>query len=449
MLRKSQFVRKTAGILKSAWRFGYRLWRGYKSDKCDVEASSLTYYSLLALVPLIAFIVSLARAFGAGDSITEQIRAAVRTFCSDLAKGASADPSVTLRISETIEGYAEQIFESIANVNFTTLGAMGLATFLWIAFSMLERVENAFNSIWRAPERTLWRKTSDYVAFVIVVPLLAICASSISIVFETASLIEKIMPGLSISTDSLAVFIRYAASFLLLFGLFSFLLILVPNTRVKILPGIIGGFATALATGIWFNMCTALQIGVARNGAIYGGFAAVPILFAWAYVSWQIILLGAELTLALQHPKTYACDNGAGSASLRSRFAIAMAICAEMAKRMAKREAPLDIAEFADRKLFPDRLVCDVASTLAKAGILTPAAADGKDGACFMLKGLPSSITAADVLLALANDGTPPEALGLGNLPGRICALDGEIALMLKSSASQTLMQISGLEEDK
>jgi membrane protein len=200
-------------------------------------------------------------------------------------------------------------------------------------------------------------------------------------------------------------------------ALFVVVLMCVPNTRVRLRPALAGGFVTAVCFLAWLWLCARLQVGVIKYSKLYGGFAIIPILLAWVYTSWQIVLLGAELTFACQHAPTYGREQGARHAGCRARMQLALAVAAEMARAMQAGEGALPAVRFAQRQGLSVRLLNEVLDDLQQAGLVAETA--GQPGAYVLLHD-PSRLTAATVVRAVLDRGEPPEALGLDHLEPRL-----------------------------
>lgn len=438
---------KVVNFFKATLRVVRLVWRGFLDDRCDLHASALTYYTLMSLVPLLAFGLSLARVFGAGDIAKELILGKINELCAQISAGADAkDSDIVMQLTSQINDYTQQIFESISNVSFNTLGAVGLITLLWMAIAMLSSIEQSFNSVWHAPARTLWRKVADYVTIILVVPFLAITASSIPLVAKIVEFAQVHAPGF-LSTETFAQFIRGSITIGLMIALFSIIIIFVPNTKVKVIPGIAGGLVTAIAFAIWFKICMALQVGVAKNSAIYGGFAALPILLAWTYVSWQIMLFGTELTLAIQRQESFFRDEGAKDACGKSKALLALALVVEMAKRMIAKDKPLNVTEYTRVRGISDRLALDVMGSLVTAGIAT-ATTDKNDGESYVLIQLPDKLTVGETIMAFSSSGTPIENLGLNNIDSLIRTHFDESCAKMMSLQTTTIAELAEVSKE-
>ena len=100
-------------------------------------------------------------------------------------------------------------------------------------------------------------------------------------------------------------FTRFIMIFALLALAFAVIHKAVPYTKVRFKSAIYGGLFTAMGFVLWLKLCLSFQIGVAKYSAAFGSFAMVPIILFWVYISWQIILVGAEITYAIQNWKDY------------------------------------------------------------------------------------------------------------------------------------------------
>ena len=203
---------------------------------------------------------------------------------------------------------------------------------------------------------------------------------------------------------------------------FALMIMFMPNTRVRLVPGLTGGVVTALLFIGWLRLCAWLQVGVARQGRIYGSFAVVPIVLAWVYVSWQIVLFGAEVAFALQNCATYRMERGAHRASAQSRVTLALAVILEAARHMLGQGAAFEVAAFARSRTVPVRFLNDIVDELTRAGLL--AELGGREGAYVLLRS-PDGLRVEEVIDAIYQSGVPPDELGLDAvdpLVGRLLA---------------------------
>ena len=405
------------------WRFSVLVWNGYSGDACKLHASALTYYSLMAIVPLLALGLSLARVFGGEEIARARISTEINRFGAQIASATtpagSAEGEMVTEFVAQLNRYSDIVFTHIGELNFGTLGGIGLVMLLWMAVSMLNQVEHSFNQVWRARPRSLWRKIADYLTLVIIVPFLAIAATTLPI----ASLVAENL-GVWVGKEGVEFLLRKVSPALISVVLFTIVLLVIPNTKVRFRPALAGGIVTAAAFLGWLWICTKLQVGVIKYSKLYGGFAVLPILLAWVYTSWQILLFGAEISYACQNAATYGREMGAHTAGLRARCQMALALAAEMARALIDGSPPVKPFEIARQKGLSTRLMNAVLEDLRRAGLVAETAAG--DGTHVLLHD-PRTLRAGQVVKAMLDNGTPPSALGLGRLPERIRRYAAEV----------------------
>jgi membrane protein len=307
----------------------------------------------------------------------------------------------------------EDGFARVEQISFTALGGTGLVLLLWMVISVLGRVEGAFNTVWGVTAgRSVWRRFTDYLSILVVLPVLIAAASSVPAVDLVMRLLDE--PGAALVRRLLESAPLKAATVLATTGLcFTFVLMFMPNTRVRTRSGLAGGFVTALLFLAWMRFCAAVQVGVASRGRIYGSFAVVPIVLFWVYVSWQIILFGAEVAFAVQNCGTYRMEAGAGKASFRARSMVALSIVVAAARGMLGQSGRFDVAAYAREKRIPVRLLNDVIADLERLGLIAAVADD--EGTYALLRS-PDALLVVDVLESLSDAGVQGAALGLDRI---------------------------------
>jgi len=153
---------------------------------------------------------------------------------------------------------------------------------------------------------------------------------------------------------------------------FTFVYAFVPNTRVKLSSAIGGGVVagTLWQSAQWFYIHW--QIGFTKYNAIYGSFAQLPLFLVWLYISWIIVLLGAEVSFAAQHLHAFVRRGLSANMSPLSRQKVAVAALAHLAARFQAGLSPLSVEELARNLHLPEDVVLDTLSTLAEAGMTVP-----------------------------------------------------------------------------
>ncbi len=253
------------------------LWK-FDRDKCFLRASALTYTSLLSLVPLLALMFSVLKGLGVQRRL---------------------EPLLLQHIAMGNEELVTQIIEYVDRTRIGALGAVGLVALIFTAVSVLGNVELSLNDIWQVHRgRNLMRKVADYIALLVVGPILLLASISLttslqsSQVLETLSLVGPAVPYLMQALPFLAICIAFTAAYMIL-----------PNRRVPPVSALIGGMAGGLLWQIAEGGYIRFQFGMAKYNAIYGALAQLPMLLVWVYVSWCIVLFGAQLAFVHQLPE--------------------------------------------------------------------------------------------------------------------------------------------------
>lgn len=204
---------------------------------------------------------------------------------------------------------SDTVFDKIDQFNVQTLGWIGLGMLLWTIISSLTMVEHSCNEIWEVKKaRPLWKQCLLYVFITLVLPLLIAGALSVPILRVVVKGIELALGQLEmtkfVGTFIIGLLKSKFFSFMLTYVFSSLALacfyLFMPNTKVKLKAALKSGMITSLLFIGWLKLCAVAQVGVANSNALYGSFAFFPIMLAWLYVSWQIILLGSVFSYAFQ-----------------------------------------------------------------------------------------------------------------------------------------------------
>ena len=205
--------------------------------------------------------------------------------------------------------FANEMFDRIDKVDLTTLGWIGFAVLVWTVVSTLGHVETAINEVWMVKKsRPIWWKVIVYLFIVIVLPVFMSLAVSLPILRVVKEALDATLGATSYTRwvgDALVSLImsRLFGFFItLLFSslAFSVLLKMMPNRPVSFRSAFRAGVFTALFVGGWMRLCTTAGVGISNSGAMYGSFAAVPIILAWIFMSWQLVLLGSCMSYAFE-----------------------------------------------------------------------------------------------------------------------------------------------------
>ena len=365
-------------LLARIIRVGHLLFRGYADDDLTIHASSLTFVTLTSLVPILAVGFALVKGFGFGADQLATVE----------------QMAWFLQMPEQWQEFVQKILDIVNTTNFAALGWIGLAFFVLTAVLLLANVEKSFNRVWGVDKnRSLLRQIANYTSVLVLVPVLIGLAGALK---AQVAITRKV---LDVDVNAWA---QNLASFGILWLVIGFLYVFVPNTRVRLRSAFTSSLLTTLVFLGWMRMFTVMQTGVVNYNRIYGAFAAVPVFMLWMYVTWVILLLGAEFTFALQNSDTYQLESAADTASMRSRILVALMVLRRAGRAMAGEREMFDAAAFARQVKAPIRLINSVVATLAKRGYLAQVAS--RD-AGYVLMRAPETIRIRDLVAELMHEG--------------------------------------------
>lgn len=334
--------------------------RGFKRENLSTRASALTYSTLLAIVPLLAVIVGIASGFG----FRETIRSGLYEYL----------PGHQYQLDKALD-FAENYLSMAQGGIF--LG-IGLLLLLYTVINLISTVEDTFNEIWQIPKSRSWRrKITDYLALFIILPLLMTLSSGISIFLST---IRTSFLSEYVFFTPIVNFILKTAPFFITTLFFTVLFILMPNTKVRFLNALVAGVITGFAFQIFQFIYISGQIWVSKYNAIYGSFAALPLLLLWLQLSWLLCLFGAEIAYASQNVKKFSFERDSKNISRRYKDFLAILITTLIVKRFEKGEKPYTADELSDDYRIPIRLTTHILYLLTEIGILIEVNYEEDDG---------------------------------------------------------------------
>ena len=296
-----------------------RAFEKYKSANSSFWVTSLSFYTILALVPILAILFSLAGWFGAEDYIVHQI------------------DKVTPLKEETLDILTSFSNNLLNNARNGVLAGVGFIFLGWTFIQMFSLIEASFNAIWHVKKsRTIIRKISDYITFFIFVPLVFIVLNG-AVIFLLSKLdginflyyiIAKIFPLVSLTVFFMSLYL------------------VMPNTSVKAFPAFFASLITSIAFYIFQYTFILLQSSLINYNVIYGSFSVIFIFLIWIRVSWFIIILGVHISYLIQNANfDLNIDNGAVNISFNSRLYVTLKILEELVKRYLNKDVPASLDE--------------------------------------------------------------------------------------------------------
>ncbi|MCH8131151.1 MAG: YihY/virulence factor BrkB family protein [Myxococcales bacterium] len=217
-------------------------------------------------------------------------------------------------------------------------------------------------------ERTWARKLPDYLAVLIIAPLLLGAGLSMATTIKSQWLVQKLLEY-PVFEIAYSLGLKQLPT-LVLAGAFTFLFWFLPNTPVRAFAAFLGGAVTAVAVNGALGLYVSMSVGAARANALYGGFAQLPLFFVWIYFFWAIVLFGAEVAFAYQNLELYRREVRGRNPDPAERESIGLRIVIEVARAFRDGAAPWTADRLAETMHVPVRAVRDVIQNLRDQRIL-------------------------------------------------------------------------------
>jgi membrane protein len=374
--------------LYRALRMGVLTWDGLVKTDVFTLSAALTFKIVFSLVPFLAVMLAFLKGFGGLSGLAQEAKVFIVK-------------NVTGNLGEQISTQLDQFIE---NVNAAAIGVVGFIVLLYTSLSLLDTIEKTFNRIWgiKTP-RALLRRFTVYWTILTVSPV----ALGAMLAMKTFVTSNRLYVWLGEHFPFMGKAILTVTPFLFAWVFFALIYVIVPNTRVRLGPAFVG----AVVAGTAWNAMTGLYVWynaqVMTSYTFYGSLGSIPIFLLWVYLSWIIVLFGAEVTFAAQHAETYRREMESIRVSSADRDRLALVVCLEAVRPFERGGEPPTAEAIAARLKAPSRVVHEVAYQLTARGILREVTAlDAKDPALVPGRD-PSTVTVRDVLLTLRSYGDP------------------------------------------
>ena len=263
-------------------RYIYALGRDILFGQLTLRSMSLVYTTLLSVVPLVAFSFSILKGLGKHKELEPLLY------------------DLVAPLGPQGREITDQIITLVDNVKGGLLGGISLAFFIYTAISMVQKVEESFNYVWYVSKpRSFARRFSEYFFVLLIGPLVMVIALGILASIQSNDVVQLIL-----NNDSLGPVFVIASKFtpyLLIGGVFTFLYMYMPNTKVKFKSALVGGFAGGILWASAGAFFATFILYASRTQLIYSGFAVAITTLIWLYLSWLILLIGAQIAFYYQH----------------------------------------------------------------------------------------------------------------------------------------------------
>lgn len=320
-----------------------RALENYKRANSALWVTSLCFYTLLSLVPVFAILFSLGSWLGVAESIIIHL--------------SKYSPLNEEMITFLVE-FSENLLE---NARSGVLAGIGFLSLGWTLITMFSIVEKSFNDIWQVEKsRMILRKITDYIAFFLLFPLLILTINGgMVIIGKKLEGIYDISPYLLQIIPSLSIFLFFTALYML-----------IPNTKVKLIPAFFSAiFTSALFSGLQYFFIH-LQVMIITYNKIYGSFSVIFIFFLWLKIMWFFIILGAHLSYFLQNKDLKSHSNNVNGISFKSKEYTGMIVMRELIRRYLNNLSPITVKELSENSNIPYDIILHVLNIFEENGLV-------------------------------------------------------------------------------
>jgi membrane protein len=281
------------------YRIFYFIFIDFAQKKTLMVACALSYATVLGIIPIMLVVISLSKGFLAQNlplytpKIVDFLIYRIIPVFNNLNNGATGT-NLNLSLQNYIN---KQLIPTLMNMNFHEIGMYGAIVLIVISVSLMRTIEKAFNDIWGVRfKRAIWKMVLNYWLIMALFPaiiLIILWLTGFSIFRDVMNLRETIWIS--------KIFTDQSTTFIVIWILFTVLYKIIPNTKVKIFPAIIGG---VIGGSLWQlnNMLSFLFVSNAiRTHYLYGSVGIIPILLIGLFIGWFIVLFGAHVAYAIQN----------------------------------------------------------------------------------------------------------------------------------------------------
>ena len=345
------------------------IYRNYSDGETQMLSTSLTYFSMLAIFPIVALILGITKGFGLDRLFIRKI----------------------FEIVPQNEGMVRTVLDVANKLLVSTEGSIltgvGVVILINSAIKVLMVLEDSFNKIWHVNKnRSFTRRIIDYIAIIFIGPIFFIV-----IIATNSYVIEKAGELLLGKTLVIGLFIKLIGpSFYIL--LFTLLFYLIPNTNVKLKPAFISGVVTALLCFILKAAFVFLQSFITKYNAIYGSLAFIPIFLVWVQYIWVTILLGAQIAFSIQTSDEFLYSEKI-EMPIKIKREAGILILSLIIKNFVEKKESFTYQKLTDRLGMEVFFVKEVLSDLEKMGFINEVFYDKNSDSQYQVAYSPESIT--------------------------------------------------------
>ena len=332
-------------------RYPYALVRDLWTGDLNLRAMGLVYTTVLSMVPLAAFGFAVLKGFGRQRDLEPLVLEFLRP------------------IGDQADEMTAQIMTFVENLRGDLLGSVGLVLLLYTVVSTVQKLEESINFAWHVEQpRSVVRRISEYLSLMVVGPIFLVVVLGLFGALSGTHLAHWLAAHPPFG--SLLDLLGHAAPYVVVTAVFTFLYMFVPNTRVRLLGAVVGGVVAGLLWAASGALFTRIVVASTRMVAIYAGFAIFLVTLIWVYVSWIILLVGAQLSFYVQNPRYLRAGQAQIRLTSRLRERLALSVMYLVGKSFVDGRSAWTLQDLAEHLDVPSSALTSVTDSLEKAGLL-------------------------------------------------------------------------------
>lgn len=369
--------------------------RGVQEQDLSAGSRSLTYRSVLSIVPMLAVFFAIARGFGFETILESQLfdffksksvevvavhpeqHAPYDRITHDFDFAADSLSAVPLPHNHpaehsafSVEALVDFVNKSLEQVQGGVFAGIGVLLLLYTVILLFTDIEDSFNRIWGVVEGRTWqRRIIDYFALMLLLPIFVVLNSGLTAILQSSQgFLEQysdIFTPMMTQVFNILPFLLMTISLTLLYRF-------MPNTKVTWMSALVGGIVAGIAIQIFQMVYLTGQLWITKYNAVYGTFAAIPLLLLWLQMSWFLVLIGAELAYATQNVRKFSFDREAKNISRRYRDFFTIMVASAIVKRFADSKPPMTADQISMKCKAPIKLTNDIIDELRSLNIISP-----------------------------------------------------------------------------
>ena len=351
-------LKRGRALLYRLSRILYATVQGFREKHLNFQAAALTYYSVLSIVPFLAFAFSVLKGFGGYQRMMDET---VRPYIRQTFGG---NPSLLSALEQTLN--------FVERTSVGGLGMIGVLFLVYTSINLLSTIEEALNEIWGAKSsRPVLRQVTDYTTLMVVTPLLAAGAVAFGTAAQSSGIVQFLRDSMHLG--GVIDFTLRLSSLVLGCVALVAVYIIMPNVRVRVTSALFGGIIGGTLWQLALLAHVKFQMGMANYNALYSGFGAIPIFLVWLYLSWMIVLVGAQLAASHQYEQHLRQAVRARHVDQELRETLAIAVATDVTRRFLQGCPPRTQAALAELLEVPTPTVEEVVNRLVQAGVIVRA----------------------------------------------------------------------------